>query len=320
MSRFRPGSITVYAAWALLPVDAEIVVVVCHRRRAHRSRLLQHPRRTLVLCRTLYKRPDFGDTWLLVLFGVFIFACGPTHIIKIWNIWNYAYWAEGYLTAFTGVVSTFVAIAVWPAIPKLLAIPSSARLEQALNELRDKHEALQNSETQYRLLIETASEGVRVISTDGRHVFFSPIARCARCSVASRSKGPVSRTSCSRKTRAMVHVKLEQRANNIAERYEFTFRRQDGSAIHTIVSGQVLKRDRSGNITSILGVITDITDRVLAEQKLEQLNRELEERVAQRTSTIAEVNDTLQTCCQDAGMVAEELCTQCAIASFHRSD
>ncbi|HSD39347.1 MAG TPA: diguanylate cyclase [Rhodocyclaceae bacterium] len=260
------------------------------------------------------KRPDFGYNWLLVLFGVFIFACGTSHLIKIWDIWNYAYWAEAYVTAFTGVVSMIVAIAVWPAIPRLLAIPGSARLELALDELRDKHEALQSSETKYRLLIETASEGVWVTNTDGSTQF----ANRKMCEMlgCETLEGTHVEDFVFEKDKAAVSTTLERHSRDIGERYEFTFRRRDGSAIHTIVSAQPTP-GRTGEITSILGVITDITDRVQAEQKLEQLNRELEERVARRTSTIAEVNETLQLAVKTQEATAEEL--RNSNAQLHRS-
>ncbi len=68
---------------------------------------------------------------------------------------------------------------------------------------------------------------------------------------------------------------------------EYRFQRPDG--VITWVYGQsVAKRNDDGIVTGYVGTITDISDRKLAEQELQQLNHELEGRVEQRTSLLKE--------------------------------
>lgn len=75
------------------------------------------------------KKSNLVFHWMFVLFGAFIFACGTTHLIKIWTIWHPDYWMEGAIDLATGVLSIVAAILLWPLVPRALALPSPAQLE-----------------------------------------------------------------------------------------------------------------------------------------------------------------------------------------------
>jgi len=93
-----------------------------------------------------------------MLFGVFILACGMTHVMSIVVLWRPFYVEDGLLKAFTALVSLFTAVALWPMLPSLLAIPSPSQLadantslqaeiaakEAALAELRTVHHGLEH--------------------------------------------------------------------------------------------------------------------------------------------------------------------------------
>jgi two-component system sensor histidine kinase UhpB len=40
------------------------------------------------------RRIDLPFNWVFVMFAIFIFACGTTHLIAIWNIWQPVYWLD----------------------------------------------------------------------------------------------------------------------------------------------------------------------------------------------------------------------------------
>ena len=75
------------------------------------------------------KRDDLKFNYMFRLFAVFIFACGATHLVNIWNVWHGAYWLSGFVKAITAVASVGTAIAVWPLLPKALALPGTAQLQ-----------------------------------------------------------------------------------------------------------------------------------------------------------------------------------------------
>ncbi len=78
-------------------------------------------------------REDLQFNYIFQMFGLFIFACGLTHLINIYNVWYGAYWFSGAIKAVTAAASVVTAIMIWPLMPKVLAVPSNSRL-RALNE------------------------------------------------------------------------------------------------------------------------------------------------------------------------------------------
>jgi signal transduction histidine kinase len=84
----------------------------------------------------LSRRRDIEFGWMILLFGIFITACGATHFMSILVLWIPAYGLEGLIKAFTAGASLLTAIAIWPLLPKLLAIPSPRQLQQVNEALR----------------------------------------------------------------------------------------------------------------------------------------------------------------------------------------
>jgi PAS domain S-box-containing protein len=82
------------------------------------------------------KRQDLAFRGLFALSGAFILACGTTHIMGVVTLWYPAYWLDGIIKLFTAAVSIFTAAAIWWAMPKALALPSVAQLEDANRRLQ----------------------------------------------------------------------------------------------------------------------------------------------------------------------------------------
>jgi len=82
------------------------------------------------------------------MFGAFIIACGTGHILDIWTLWYPTYWLSGLVKAFTATVSVLTAIELIFLIPHALAVPSSAQLEAANQELAETLRKLQQTQTQ----------------------------------------------------------------------------------------------------------------------------------------------------------------------------
>lgn len=72
--------------------------------------------------------------------------------------------------------------------------------------------------------------------------------------------------------------------------YETRLRRKDGSHLNVLMN-LLLKPGQEGLVE---GFVADITERKLAQQRLQQLNDELEQRVAARTDELLEANRNLQ--------------------------
>lgn len=81
------------------------------------------------------KRRDLQFNWVFVMFSLFIFACGTTHVISIITIWEPAYWVDALAKAFTAVVSSITAIMLWRLIPTALKVLSTLELKETVTKL-----------------------------------------------------------------------------------------------------------------------------------------------------------------------------------------
>ena len=82
------------------------------------------------------KREDLPFSWMFLLFGIFIIACGTTHWMEVWTLWHPHYWLAGWVKALTAGASVPTAIALAFLIPRALEVPS-------VKQLRDAKEALE---------------------------------------------------------------------------------------------------------------------------------------------------------------------------------
>lgn len=103
------------------------------------------------------KRRDLPFSWMFVLFGVFIVACGSTHVMEAWNLWHANYWLAGILKAITAAVSIPTAILLMRLVPQALNLPNAsqwthtrASLENEVRERRELELNLRISEANYR--------------------------------------------------------------------------------------------------------------------------------------------------------------------------
>ena len=86
------------------------------------------------------RRRDIPFGWMGLLFGLFIVACGLTHVMGVWTIWDPVYWYSGTVKAVTAVASLGTAWALVRLMPLALAMPSAAGL-RALNEALEREVA-----------------------------------------------------------------------------------------------------------------------------------------------------------------------------------
>jgi signal transduction histidine kinase/CheY-like chemotaxis protein len=84
----------------------------------------------IALISFIRRRRDLEFSWIFWLFATFIVACGMTHILAIWTLWNADYGIEALVKVITAIASVGTAIVLWPLIPKLLAIPSPLQLRE----------------------------------------------------------------------------------------------------------------------------------------------------------------------------------------------
>lgn len=70
----------------------------------------------------IFKKKNVPFNWLVLLFALFIFGCGTTHLMEIINVWDAEYAMAGFIKLFTAIISILTALLLVPVIPKLLAL------------------------------------------------------------------------------------------------------------------------------------------------------------------------------------------------------
>ena len=88
-----------------------------------------------VLIHIARRRRDMRFHTLFACLGVFIVACGFTHLMDVWNVWHTAYWLEGFVKAMSVAAAVPTAIALARALPGILSLPSQQQLHEANESL-----------------------------------------------------------------------------------------------------------------------------------------------------------------------------------------
>lgn len=106
------------------------------------------------------RRPDLAYRPVVMLFTAFIVLCGTTHLLSIWTVWSPQYLIEGAFKALTALASIATAVALWPLLPRALALPARDDLEIANAQLREEN--ARRAEAEAKLTALTASLERRV--------------------------------------------------------------------------------------------------------------------------------------------------------------
>jgi two-component sensor histidine kinase len=91
----------------------------------------------MMLVYVVRKRRDLPFNWMFLMFGLFIIACGTTHLMSIWNLWYPDYWLAGGVKAATAAISLMTACLLVPLVPKALALPSPSQLKTLNHQLHE---------------------------------------------------------------------------------------------------------------------------------------------------------------------------------------
>jgi PAS domain S-box-containing protein len=89
----------------------------------------------LALVYFVRKRRDLPFHWMFLMFGIFIFSCGTTHLMEVWTLWHGTYRLAGVIKAVTAVSSVATAALFVQLVPEAVALPSPAQLRAANQDL-----------------------------------------------------------------------------------------------------------------------------------------------------------------------------------------
>jgi len=90
----------------------------------------------------ILKRRDIPFDWMFGAFGVFILACGSTHVLDIWTIWYPDYWLSASVKVVTAIASVITAALLIKLVPVALRLPSPSQLRKVNDALRSAQDEL----------------------------------------------------------------------------------------------------------------------------------------------------------------------------------
>ncbi len=142
---------------------------------------------------------------------------------------------------------------------------------------RRAEEALRASEARYRQIVETAAEGIGLVSPSGRilfanHAFAEMLGLDLHALLGCSLREIVDEEGWSEYLR---RVERRRQGHRAKDRFEFRFRRSDGTSVWTLVSTSPLLDD-NGRYLGTLGMVTDISPLKWAEAELRRRQEELE--------------------------------------------
>ncbi len=125
----------------------------------------------LAIVTVVRRRGDSSLNSLAWLFTSFIFACGLTHAMDVWTIWQPYYRLQTFFKIVTAAMSLMTAFVLWRLIPALIGIPTPRDLHTATRSFEEESRRRQQveewlSDAQQSLAATLASIEAAFISTD----------------------------------------------------------------------------------------------------------------------------------------------------------
>ncbi len=112
------------------------------------------------------RRKDLPFRGMLWLFGVLIVACGTTHLIEVWTLWNQTYFS-GAINAIYAAIAVYTAWRLMPLIPRSLALASLSQLEAANRALQKEIAVRREAEAELNRIFNLSIDLLCVAGADG---------------------------------------------------------------------------------------------------------------------------------------------------------
>jgi PAS domain S-box-containing protein len=167
-------------------------------------------------------------------------------------------------------------------------------LARDISRIIQTEQALRNSEQRYRMLVENAFDGIYLLKNNKFQYVNSSF-----CTITGFTSDELLGRDFSiynlltDESIEITEQRLQMRLENlnVSNPYSMPLKRKDGSIFHAEISTVAVNSEDRLNV---LGIVRDITERKNLEDKMLNLNKELEQRVEERTSQLRSTMIDLQ--------------------------
>ncbi|MGD0072214.1 MAG: PAS domain S-box protein, partial [Candidatus Bathyarchaeia archaeon] len=161
-----------------------------------------------------------------------------------------------------------------------------------ITEIRRVQDALMESESQYRQLVNVAQEGIWALDTDYRTVFVNPQITEMLGFAKSEMAGKSLFEFLDKKNIEQAKHFLEQIKQGAKRHFDCEFGRKDGSRFYASIAASVIYDDE-GTPSGTLAMVSDITCRKVLERKVNNYSKHLKSMVELRTAQLKDANERL---------------------------
>jgi len=144
-----------------------------------------------------------------------------------------------------------------------------------ITKRKQTEDALKESETKYRQLVELAQEGIWAIDADANTTYANPRMAGMLGYTPEEMMGRHLFSFTDERGKEIAQIELDRRKQGIKEQHDFEFLRKDGQRIYASLETSPMM-DEAGNYTGALAVVADITEHKRAEEALVRAKQNLE--------------------------------------------
>ena len=251
----------------------------------------------------LIKKIHLPFSFVVLCFGIFIFACGMTHFMEVYTLWNPSYWVAAFVKFVTAVASVATAIFLIKTAPKIILFAKAAEeseqkgieLVKQASELNKTIDKLYEAQDRFRLLVESVKDyAIFMLDINGRVETWNEGAKHLKQYESDEIIG---------KSFSVFYTPEDLKNNKPAEeliaaqtfgRYEVEgWRvRKDGTRFWANIVITPIK-DKHDKLIGFAKVTRDLTQIKNSEEALKLANAQLEQRIVERTEELKESESML---------------------------
>lgn len=231
------------------------------------------------LIKLIRQRPDLRYKNLFLLFGLFIVACGSTHVLSIINIWTPLYRLDAIVKIITALASVPTAIILIRILPEAVKIPSLAAwqnmnkdLQKQIVELKEKDKTIEKVR-EFEFLTNSIPQIVWTADKTGQTNYYNDnwyeYTGIDRSAPSGWDWAAILHPEDRERSLARW---MESVRTGMPYESEYRFLRASDGQYRWFLARAVAMRDENGEIEKWFGISTDVHDFKKAQEKVTEVS------------------------------------------------